>query len=445
MKKILFVFALAAVVLTGCNKKSLPPVAEPSWYTNTTYFAEKNGLYSELPVYPKNIVMVGDDYIDRGLWNEFYGDTTVKNRGITYDATDHVLYRIDRIAKQKPGKIFVSAGLNDLLHGTAVDTIVANVKHIFTRVSKLSPETKCYYMNIVLSPVLSEEQKAAGAKVNEAIHEYAKGGAFECIDVNAALQQGIEDGRFSWDGGKLLNGAGYSALAKAIERQIGKPALNLPDDREYPLEVSDYYKHRVSMLRSLPKEKGRIVMLGNSLTNNAPWPELFPLGYIVNRGISGDVVDGVHQRIDMFEGTKPDKFFLMTGTNDFVNDPEVSALKVWERFESLIKDIREQYPTTWLYVQSILPMNPKSPYYAGFNEKAAEVNKLLDAGKERYSYVYLDIASLVSDGNGDLKDECTCDGIHLSATGYFIWSAELAKGLRMMQNLDPTEMLFENN
>jgi lysophospholipase L1-like esterase len=90
-------------------------------------------------------------------------------------------------------------------------------------------------------------------------------------------------------------------------------------------------------------------------------------------------------------------------------------------------------------------MNPKSPYYAGFNEKAAEVNKLLDAGKERYSYVYLDIASLVSDGNGDLKDECTCDGIHLSATGYFIWSAELAKGLRMMQNLDPTEMLFENN
>ena len=443
MKKILFVLALAAVVLTGCNKKQLPPVEEPSWYTSTTYFAEKNGMYDELPVYPSNIVMVGDDYIDRGLWNEFYGDTAVKNRGITYDATSHVLYRIDKIAKQHPGKIFVSAGLNDLLHGTAADTIVMNVKDLFNRVKVLSPDTKCYYMNIVLSPVLSEDQKAAGTQVNEALHEYAKGGAFECIDVNGALRQGIEEGRFSWDGGKYLNGTGYAALAKAIERQIGKPALNVPDEKEYPLEVSDYYKHRTSMFRSLPKENGKIVMLGNSLTNNAPWPELFPLGYIINRGISGDVVDGVNQRLDVFEGTKPDKFFLMTGTNDFVNDPEVSAFKVWERYESLIKAIREQYPRTMLYVQSILPMSPKSSFYEGFNEKAIEVNKLLDAGKERYEYIYLDIAKLLSDENGDLKDDCTFDGIHLSATGYYIWAAELAKGLRMMQNLDPTDLLFE--
>ena len=443
MKKLFYVIALAAAVLAGCNKVSLKPVEEPSWYTNPAYYTEKDGLYVEMPIYPENIVMVGDDYIDRGLWNEFYGDTTVKNRGITYDATAHVLYRIDRIAKQKPGKIFVSAGLNDLLHGTGNDTIVANVKQIFARVKALSPETKCYYMNIVLSPVLNAEQAAAGAQVNDAVRELAPKGGFEYIDVNAALQPGIADGTFSWDGGKLLNGAGYAALAKAIEEQIGLPALNTPDDKVYPLEVSDYYKHRVSLFRSLPKENGRIVMLGNSLTNNAPWAELFPLGYIINRGISGDVVEGVDQRLDNFEGTQPDKFFLMTGTNDFVNDPEVSAFTVWTRYEALIKDIREQYPRAMLYVQGILPMNPKSSYYAGFNEKAAEVNKMLDAGQSRYEYIYLDIPSLLSDENGDLKDEVTADGIHLTASGYFVWAAELAKGLRMMQNLDPTDLLFE--
>ena len=88
-------------------------------------------------------------------------------------------------------------------------------------------------------------------------------------------------------------------------------------------------------------------------------------------------------------------------------------------------------------------MNPKSSYYAGFNEKAAEVNKMLDAGQSRYEYIYLDIPSLLSDENGDLKDEVTADGIHLTASGYFVWAAELAKGLRMMQNLDPTDLLFE--
>ena len=439
MKKSLYVIALAAVVMAGCNKVSLPPVEKPSWYTNPAYYTEKDGLYAELPIYPQNIVMVGDDYIDRGLWNEFYGDTTVKNRGITYDATCHVLYRIDRIAKQKPAKIFVSAGYNDLLHGTATDTIVDNVKNIFARVKALSPETKCYYMNIVLLGAQAE----AGARVNAAVKELSDKEGFGYIDIDAVLREGIENGAYSWDGGKFLNGAGYAALAKALEEQAGLPALNVPDDKEYPLEVSDYYKHRVSMFRSLPKQNGKIVMLGNSLTNNAPWAELFPLGYIINRGISGDVVDGVHQRLDNFEGTKPDKFFLMTGTNDFVNDPEVTALTVWTRYEALIKDIREQFPRTMLYVQGILPMNPKSAYYAGFNEKAAEVNKLLAAGEERYQYVYLDIPALLSDNNGDLKSEYTADGIHLTATGYFVWAAELAKGLRMMQNLDPSDLLFE--
>ena len=49
----------------------------------------------------------------------------------------------------------------------------------------------------------------------------------------------------------------------------------------------------------------------------------------------------------------------------------------------------------------------------------------------RYKYFYLDIASILSDENGDLAEANTTDGIHLSATGYFKWAAELAKGMRM--------------
>ena len=134
MKKILYavaVTALLAVCCTGCKQR---PAAMPDWFTNSAYFEEKNGMYAEMPVFPKNIVMVGDDYIDRGLWNEFFGDTTIKNRGITYDATEHVLYRIDRIAAGKPAKIFVSAGWNDVLLGTPQDVIVGNVEQIFKRI-----------------------------------------------------------------------------------------------------------------------------------------------------------------------------------------------------------------------------------------------------------------------------------------------------------------------
>lgn len=436
MKRILFIAAVAAVLVaccTGCTKKQ--PVTQPGWFTNPTYFEEKNGMYAEMPVFPKNIVMVGDDYIDRGLWNEFFADTTLKNRGITYDATEHVLYRIDRIAAGKPAKIFVSAGWNDVLHDTSEAEIIANIEQIFKHIRKTSPKTKCYWLNIVCTPALTEEQARVCETVNAQVAKMAETGGFEVIDINAALSKGIQEGTYSWDEGKFLNGAGYEAFAQAIERQIGKPHLNKANDRDYPLEVSDYYKHRVSIFRSLPETEHKIVMLGNSLNNNALWTELFPMGYVINRGISGDVIDGVCQRVDELVDDNPDKIFLITGTNDLINEPELTPLAAFDRFERLIKTIREQLPKTELYVQSMLPLNPKTKYYEGFNDRASEINKLLDAGASRYGYFYLDIAKALSDEKGDLRNDCTTDGIHLSANGYFYWAAELARGNRMMQSI----------
>ena len=185
--------------------------------------------------------------------------------------------------------------------------------------------------------------------------------------------------------------------------------------------------------------EGKIIMLGNSLQNNALWTELFPMGYIANRGISGDVIEGVHQRLDEIVKDNPDKIFLITGTNDLVNDPDVTALQVYDRYEKLIVDIMEQLPLTELYVQSMLPLNPKSKFYEGFNDRAAEINKLLEAASGRYGFYYLDIASILSDEKGDLREDCTTDGIHLSANGYFYWAAELARGNRMMLSIRPRQ------
>lgn len=420
------------LLLAGCSKKPVQnPYPKPDWFTNPTYFEEKDGMYEEMPVNANSIVMVGDDYIDRGLWSEFFGDTAIKNRGITFDASAHVLYRIHKIALAQPAKVFVSVGWNDVLHGIPQEEIVGNIGKIFQQLHKLSPKTHCYWMNIVSTNGVTKEMTGVIDYVNCEVAKMAEKGGFEVIDIQKALQGGIQDGIYSWDGGTLLNGAGYEAFAQAIERQVGKEHLNHPNDRDYPLEVSDYYRHRVSVFRSLPETEGKIVMLGNSLNNNALWEELFPMGYIINRGISGDVVNGVCQRVDEIVPDKPSKIFLITGTNDFINDPEVTAVTVWERYEKLIQTIRKELPDTKLYVQSTLPLNPKSKFYEGFNPRAEELNKLLEAGMERYKYFYLDIASLLSDENGDLAEENTTDGIHLSAVGYFKWAAELARGMRM--------------
>jgi len=435
MKRILIFVAMSAALLASCSKAPQNPYARPDWFTNENYFNEKDGMYEEMPVFPGNIVMVGDDYIDRGLWNEFFGDTTLKNRGITYDATDHVLYRITPIAAQKPAKIFVSVGWNDVLHRVPKEQVVDNIGKIFQQIHKVSPKTHCYWMNIVSTSAVTDEMLGDIDYINAEVAKRAAKGNYEVCDIHGALYDGIKENKFSWDGGTLLNGAGYEAMAAAIERQVGKPHLNKANDRDYPLEVSDYYKHRVSVFRSLPETNGQIIMLGNSLNNNALWTELFPMGFIVNRGISGDVVEGVCQRVDEIVPDQPRKIFLITGTNDFINDSTVTGLKVWERYEKLIQTIRRELPDTKLYVQGTLPLNPKSKFYEGFNERAAELNKLLEAATLKYGYIYIDLPAVLSDENGDLAEINTTDGIHLSAIGYFKWATELTKGMRMSLTL----------
>ena len=122
-------------------------------------------------------------------------------------------------------------------------------------------------------------------------------------------------------------------------------------------------------------------MLGNSLINNAPWNELFPFINILNRGISGDVVEGIIDRIDEIADENAGKIFLMTSTNDLLNDQKLPVSELWAKYESLIIKLKEAMPKAILYLQCTLPLNPKTTIYEGNNERIFELNKLLDAAK----------------------------------------------------------------
>ena len=435
MRNKLFLLTLAtfvAVIFTASCKRET--AVEPSWYTNEPYFLEKHVMYAELPVDTSNIVLVGDDFIDRGMWSDFFGSVKVIGRGITYDGTEHILYRIGGIAKAKPKKIFLSAGARDIMHGDDNAAILKRVSEICSLIKKASPESEIYYIGVTPMGEMTAEQIAQTAELNISLTESAEETGFTFIDMAAVLtdESGAINPAYSWNG-MLLNGAGYEAYAKAIEPFVGLTALNKAQEEEVKAERFDHYNHRLSILRSLPNSEERsVVMLGNSLINNAPWKELFPFLNILNRGISGDVIEGIIDRVDEIADENAGKIFLMTSTNDLLNDQELPISEIWAKYESLIIKLRKEMPNTILYVHSVLPLNPKTKFYEGNNERITELNKLLDAGKDRYEYIYIDIASLLSDTNGDLADEYTTDGIHLSATGYFVWAKKLAEGYRIM-------------
>lgn len=427
MKKILLAFAFAATMFTACREKgtNLEPVAEPTWYSDEGYSKSVISMYEDFPIWHDNVVMMGDNYIHKAPWSEFYADTTFRNRGVSAIGVEHVLWQIDGVASSKPAKIFIQIGNTDIDRGTSATEVVTGICKIFDRARKISPETKLFF----ISPVSRGDEgvKAAVEQVNKSMQEYAGKGIFTFVDVNSALQQGLAGGSFSPDGGYSLNGAGYEAFAAALDPYVGKTHLNRAAE-EVEGEAS-YHKTRASVYRSIARQEGPcIMMLGASIVEGGLWNELFPFSHTCNRGISGDRTDDILDRIADIKAMSPDKIFLQVGRNDMGGKETIDVNECWSNYEKLIKELKKELLEADLYVQSVFPVGRQVEYCDQFNAAAQQLNKLLEAGVERYEYFYLDIWSVLADEQGYMKEEYSYDGVHLVADGYFRWATVLLEG-----------------
>jgi lysophospholipase L1-like esterase len=441
---------MAALMLTcSCqNKTKLDKVAEPAWYDYEDYFIEKNGIFSDLPIYPDDIVMLGDEIIDFGEWADFFQDTCMVNRGIMFEGSPHTLYRIDGIAKATPKKIFVSTGLQDIKRASddqaklVADTVIANVKEIFRRAHAISPETELYYLGILADRQVSDAGVVAVAKANKHIKDAAEAEqVFTFIDLsNLADGSGRMAEEYTFDG-RSLNGFGYERVTEKVLLYLSgyKKMYNKAADHVYP-EISPAHHNRVSLFNSLPKETNSVMFLGNSITRRGPWEELFPFMHTTNRGVGGDVLRGMYNRVDDVVGDKPVAIFLMGGINDITN-PSKSVDEIWKDYERLVDKIRKELPTTALFVQSTLPVTAERDRDNTINPKVVELNKYLAAAAEKYGYNFVDLTSAMCDENGYLKPDYSIDGLHLSADGYFTWSTVLIEKCSLLVFADQQRLL----
>ena len=63
--------------------------------------------------------------------------------------------------------------------------------------------------------------------------------------------------------------------------------------------TKNHYKERIEVFKNDPLNFNEIVFIGNSITEGGKnWSEKFNIPNIRNRGIGGDVTDGVLERLD---------------------------------------------------------------------------------------------------------------------------------------------------
>ncbi|CAK2688992.1 Lysophospholipase L1-like esterase [Vibrio crassostreae] len=160
-----------------------------------------------------------------------------------------------------------------------------------------------------------------------------------------------------------------------------------------------------------------LVMFGDSITEWAPWADIFRDISMVNRGLAGDTTTGMLRRIDTTLNVNPKLVCFMAGINDLAQGYDVEhiyqnyidMLKVWQE-----NDIRILVQST-LYVGSKL--QSLNPSVEQFNRKISEYCT-------QQGIAFLDVNSVLSP-NKLLSNEHSCDDLHLNAKAYQAWAEVL--------------------
>ena len=183
-----------------------------------------------------------------------------------------------------------------------------------------------------------------------------------------------------------------------------------------------YYARRATLFDELPIGKKDIVMLGNSLTDGCEFNELLNNKHIKNRGIVGDIVQGLIDRVDPIIKGQPKKLFILSGVNDISHD--VSADSIARAMEKLIVMVKQGSPRTKIYLQSLLPFNNDVREWKllkGRDHVVVEANVLLEQVARRQEVTWINLYPLFVDDQGRLREDLTNDGLHLMGKGYLIW------------------------
>lgn len=202
-------------------------------------------------------------------------------------------------------------------------------------------------------------------------------------------------------------------------------------------EYGWYYIAKNSQFDELALNDESIVFVGDSITDMGEFPELFGDINIKNRGVNSDTISGVLNRIENVAKQHPKKIFLMVGTNDLGDN--AFEEETINSYKEILQNIKKVSPDTEIYVQSVLPTNDSFWVPGGISELVGrqqtnaiikKFNTEIKQLSEQENVRYVNLFDSFIDENGNMKDELTIDGLHLSGNGYLLWKSLIEEYLQ---------------
>ena len=218
-----------------------------------------------------------------------------------------------------------------------------------------------------------------------------------------------------------------------LNRLYPNPIIDIKHQQEWQMNL---YEERIEHFKKHPIGNNKIVFLGNSITEGGgDWNKKFNVHNIVNRGISGDITEGILVRLDEIIFYKPIAVFLLIGINDIFdtdisNREKITPLYVANNIIKIANQINVHSPSTEIFMQTILPINheiyiEENGFFPEHNvplsEQIIQINSMIINQADVQQYKVIDLHSVFINQDGLMNREYTTDGVHLNNNGYSVW------------------------
>ena len=168
-----------------------------------------------------------------------------------------------------------------------------------------------------------------------------------------------------------------------------------------------------------------IAFIGDSLTQRGDFSPYFPDLDVYNLGIGGDSIEGVSSRITMIDAVEAEKAFIMIGFNDIqpgMTEQEVYDM-VYQKYSDLLENLFSKYPDMKVYIQSILPITTSAEESINVsNAMIRSADEAVRKAASDYQLTYIDLYSVFADDEGNLPEQLSEDGIHITSDSYQLWA-----------------------
>jgi lysophospholipase L1-like esterase len=172
-----------------------------------------------------------------------------------------------------------------------------------------------------------------------------------------------------------------------------------------------------------PQEKGRVVFLGDSITDGWKLAQYFPGKPYVNRGISGQTTPQMLVR--MFPDVinlRPAALIILAGTNDIARNTGPETAEMIEDNFRAMSELAEKHDIK-VILCLLLPVSDYTPSKQTTHRPSGDILKLNDWLRNYATEIHAPVADYYSalvDEHGMLREGYSDDGLHPNDRGYTV-------------------------